>query len=384
MNISSFNKCCGCSSCFAICPKSAIEMKKNSKGFYRPVVNSNKCIDCSLCTKVCDFNNENINETVQQLFYGARNLDLTERKESQSGGVFYLLAEQFINLNGAVYGATLEDARIVKHIRVIDLENLSLLQKSKYAASQIDNTYVKVLEDLKIGKYVLFSGTPCQVAGLSNFLDYKRINKERLLTIDFVCHGTPSNEFWLKYIDYLERKHKKKIIKATFRDKEYGWRSHFESFIFEDNTKLKTQRYRDIFYENLTLEECCFNCKYTSLNRISDITIADLWGEQSNATQLKDKNGASLVIINTQNGKEFFERIIKNIEYVEVKKEEIMQPNLKHPSIKPKNYNKFWKDYENKKFKKVINKYPHRKITMFIKDTSKRIQNKLKRTFKKS
>lgn len=153
MNVSDFTKCSGCTSCASICPKHAIEMKENSKGFLRPFINKELCVDCGLCFKACDFNGDNVDSNRPLAYVGMKNKDLEKRKKSASGGIFYALAEKIIEGNGTVYGAALIDNRIVKHIRVTNIEELNVLRKSKYAASDMRNIFVEIKKDLANKKF---------------------------------------------------------------------------------------------------------------------------------------------------------------------------------------------------------------------------------------
>ena len=184
-----------------------------------------------------------------------------------------------------------------------------------------------------------------------------------------------------EYIDYVEKKNHSKVVEANFRDKSFGWSSHYETFLLENGKKIKAIKYRDLFYSYHSLDEACFVCKYASYNRYSDITLADMWGNQSNLNDFKDKKGVSLVITNNDKGQKYLNRILSTNEYREVKKEETKQPNLLHPSLKPKDYDKFWKYYQKKGFAKTIKKYIDHNYKKKISDFNKRVKNKLKRMF---
>lgn len=382
MNVSQFKKCSGCTACASACPKSAIEMKENEKGFLRPSVNNNLCIDCGLCIKACDFNGDNVSSNRALAYVGMKNKDLDKRKKSASGGVFYAIAEQIILNNGVVYGAALINNRIVQHIRVDNIEELDKLRKSKYAASDMRGIFSKIRKDLA-SKVVLFSGTPCQVAGLLSFLKVYNTCTENLYTIDLICHGTPSNKIWKEYVDYVEKKENQQIKTAIFRDKEYGWKTHYESFQFEGK-KIKTDKFRELFYSNLVLpEDGCFVCKYESLDRRSDITIGDLLGTQKNAESFKDRFGVSLVMPLTQKGENLLKLIDDSFEKINLREEEIMQPNLKAPVSKPSKYEKFWVYYANNDFERVLKKWPETATKKRIREFKERVQNKLKRMMHK-
>lgn len=382
-NVSKFTKCCGCGCCESICPVHAITMVQDERGFFRPQINKTKCINCGVCANYCNFNYAE-NEVAEPLRYYAFKASDNIRKNSQSGGAFFALAELFLINHpneSSIYGAKLVDNRYIKHIRVTTTNELSLLQKSKYAKSDIRGTFYDVYNDLMNGKYVMYSGTPCQIAAIKSFLQYKKISLEKLLLVDIICHGTPPSRFWSEYVDLIEKKNSSKVVDAKFRDKTFGWASHFETFLLENGNIIKSTKYRDLFYSYHSLDDACFTCKYASYNRFSDITLGDMWGNQENLKDFKDKNGVSLIIVNSIKGEEIVDILLTNGEYRVVEKKETKQPNLLHPSSMPKDYYKFWNYYQKNGFEKTIRKYIDHNYKKKINDLYKRVQNKLKRIF---
>ena len=209
------NSCIGCRSCEQVCPQKAIVMKENKEGFLYPYVEEGKCVNSSLCVKHCPTQSEKSNTEIPRAVYAFRDKDDTQIMESASGGVGVLVAQKVIEKGGVAYGAAYDEQFNVKHIRIDDLKDLPKIQSSKYVQSDTNDTYSKVLSDLRAEKTVLFSGTPCQIDGLKSFL---RQEYENLYTVDLICHGVPSPKFFKKYLEYQNQQEKGKVIYFNFPD----------------------------------------------------------------------------------------------------------------------------------------------------------------------
>lgn len=305
------NNCCGCGGCKNICPKDAISMHEDSYGFIYPMINSKKCIECGLCHKVCAY--QNIEETNNpHSVYAAESKNKIQLKKSSSGGIFAALATLVINKGGIVYGAIMERTEgmfIIKHKGITSMEDLSLLQGSKYVQSNIGDCYKEIHSHLASGQIVLFSGTPCQCAGLKGYL---RTDHSNLITIDIICHGVPNQKFFNDYINY-SFSDLTNISGFTFRDKTKGWGLH--GCIDYGNNLHKTiipatNSYYWLFLNAQTYRESCYSCKYASSHRPGDITIGDYWGIQKehpeliSSCKLDTRNGISCIITNTTKGDE--------------------------------------------------------------------------------
>jgi len=272
--------CTGCSACYNVCPVKCIDMQIDKEGFYFPIINLENCIDCRKCENVCpilnhaDFNNNN-NPDV----YASWHKDEKIRYESSSGGVFSALAASVIEENGIVYGAVYDSRMKVKHISINKKADIKKLRGSKYVQSYIGDTFTEIKEYLNAGKVVLFSGTPCQVAGLKNFIGTDHSN---LITCDLLCKGVSSPGLFENYVNYLSRKIGGKISDVNFRDKKYGWGNTSTKIIFKD----RSERYlKGIFNSfmfgfsiGLTIRNSCYHCKFTQINRVGDLTLGDFWG----------------------------------------------------------------------------------------------------------
>lgn len=312
INIKEPKDCCGCNACAQRCPKHCINLQEDHEGFLYPKVDINLCIECGLCEKVCPVINQSIKKEPLQVF-AAINPDEKVRMESSSGGIFTLLAEKVIQENGVVFGARFDENWEVKHDYAETIEGLAAFRGSKYVQSRVEDNYLKAERFLKKGRKVLFSGTPCQIAGLKKFL---RKEYDNLLTVDFICHGVPSPKVWRMYLDeicknYINQGDRKSCIKAiNFRNKSLGWKKF--SFFFKLNPtfirqKNKPIEHLELFYKNsfmkgflndLILRPSCYHCPSKSGKSESDITIADFWGIESLSPNMDDDKGTSLVFIN--------------------------------------------------------------------------------------
>lgn len=312
--------CTGCSACALKCPTHAISMEYNNEGFLYPNVDMEKCISCGLCSKVCHLD-MHVEDTIDATsVYAAINKNVNTLLESSSGGVFSVVAEHILKYQGVCYGVSLDGLK-AEYLRVQDKEDLCKLFGSKYF--QVDNgdIYNLVEKDCKEGKEVLFVGTPCLVAGLKQFLkrDYKN-----LYTIDIVCHGTPSMLYFEKYIEYVEGKIGGKIIDFNFRDKSKYGVGCISSCTIRKKDKLKkivlTNQLLNYYYYYMfadSYRDSCYHCKYTNLNRVSDITLGDFWGIEKLNSKLDVRHGCSAVIVNSLKGEFLLHNVISKQCYLE-------------------------------------------------------------------
>ena len=372
-------ECCGCSACKAICPKNAISMKANSKGFLAPVINDKLCVHCNLCRSVCVFHLEKPCNRSVRAGFSVSHLDNAVLKKSRSGGAFYALASVVIkDFNGSVWGAALDESLNVIHKKVTSLDDLHLLQGSKYVQSDVCDAFEEVCTELQAGKMVLFSGTGCQVAGLNSYLEKKRVNTENLLTCDIICQGVPSPVIYKEYRNFLEKKYKAKLSDFNFRDpSRIGWEGHEESFAFVNSNKRHfSQRFAHLYY-CYYMRESCFECKYTNLHRPGDFSLGDFWGVKKKYPDFYEKNGNSILLINTEKGEDFFEKIKPFVKFVPVNIEEALQPRLKSPAAKPNSYEQFWAEYAANGADYCIEKYGHESLKTKLVYTIKPLLRKI-------
>lgn len=353
------NLCTGCGACYSICPFDAITMQPDIGGFLYPIIDKEKCVECGLCHKVCNKANSTIYSRPLRII-GLKHNNDEIRKRSSSGGAFYLIASEIIQRGGSVYGAAFDKTWKVHHVRCTSLEEVKTLQKSKYVQSDLKESYIMVNNDLRHGKTVLFTGTPCQNSGLISYLQSKHTDANFLFTCDLVCHGTPSPAIWNDYIN--DKSQKGKIESVDFRNKDKSWRDFRMAITI--NGKTMTYRQNEDFFlllftHNYILRESCYNCKYTSLGRISDFTICDFWGIEDCNRKFSDDKGISGVMINSKKGQIFIEPLLCQTSYIDVNEESISraQPNLKRPTKKNPQYEEFWKDYKEKGYKYITRHY---------------------------
>lgn len=305
------NRCCACGACAAICPKGAITLQPDEDGVNYPRVNEEKCIHCDLCDKVCAYQNQMPPLSLKEV-YAAVSRD-TNVEKSASGGLFASFAQAVLAQNGAVYGCALEyeNGRLwPRHICVTDPKERYRLQGSKYVQSDLGNCYRDAEQRLKQGQVVLFSGTPCQVAGLKGFLRQEYSN---LYTIDIVCHGVPSTKLFHEYISFEEKKLGAAVVDFRFRDKSQGWKLYGSMTLDNGRTvyfEPEESSYYQMFLNSYTYRENCYTCPYASDHRPGDITIGDYWCIElvhpellaENGGPLDHEKGVSCMIVNNDHG----------------------------------------------------------------------------------
>ncbi len=307
-------KCCGCGSCVSACPNNCINLRCDDEGFLYPQINHDICIDCKKCILSCPIINHK-GKAVHSLVYACQSKD-DIRKGSSSGGVFFELAKIIIEKGGIVFGAKFDKNWDVIHDYTTNLEGIKEFQKSKYVQSIIVDCLPKVKYFLDKGLTVLFSGTPCQIAGLKQFL---KNNYDNLITVDIVCHGVPSPYVWHKYLDEVRRDsphYGYHLSDIDFRDKEKSWKNYNISLVFKTDNSHKVYSenvynnpYMRLFLDNIILRPSCHQCYFRNQTSGSDITIGDFWGIENIIHRLSDDKGTSLVLINTTKGLEIFKQI---------------------------------------------------------------------------
>lgn len=354
--------CTGCSACYNICPVQCIEMKMNEEGFEFPLIDLEKCIDCNKCKSVCPMiNSARFNIDKDPLVYASWNREKDIRYNSSSGGVFTALANSVLNEDGIVYGAAYDEHMIVRHIAVTNREDIKKLQGSKYVQSDIGNTYSDVKLKLKEGKKILFSGTPCQIAGLKNFIGYQDNN---LITCDLLCHGVPSPQLFNKHIRTLEEHYESRITDYKFRDKRNGWGFNNTVVIFNNKNekvlKDKDDTYIYGFVNCFSLRNSCYKCKYTQLERVGDITLGDFWGiGEIKKFEHSTKDGISLILVNSLKGQDFLETSVPDLVLEKRTIEEVNYntTKLSKPIKKPLIRDDFYKDYSLLNYEELSKKY---------------------------
>lgn len=313
------SECFGCEGCAQVCPKSAIRIIEDDEGFRYPEVENDKCIDCGLCKKVCAHDHMPLKFDDDKYVFGGYNLNSSIRFESTSGGAFSAIVESYFDSNCVIFGAE-SKGLLVYHTFITDIGELGRFRKSKYSQSVIGSSYNNVKKFLESGKKVIFSGTPCQNAGLLSYLDVSKTDRTNLLTIEVVCEGVPSPLYIRKLDAYVENKYGSSISSLDYRftDKSIlnNGRWDFEVMRIElanGNRVFRKDRWFNPFWsiwlQHLMSRPSCYKCSFTTSGRVSDITLGDLWGVHIYCPELYGKNGgSSLVVCNTVKGKEVFSK----------------------------------------------------------------------------
>lgn len=371
--------CTGCTACMNVCAHSAISMKADKYGFYYPEIDQNKCVDCGLCVKTCPVNHP-VHIEYPSDCYAVVCKDREELKKVASGGMASIFSKYVLDRNGVVYGANGIDIRNVHHTRVDRLEALDSIRGSKYVQSYMGDIYKQVKKDLKEGKQVLFTGTPCQVAGLKAFLHNKVY--DNLITADLVCHGVPSQQMLNDNIDtyhfdkneklnvafrikpiQLEQPNDSKGIDFGFNIKPrgitycffWGGASAAERNQWEIKKSINDDAYMLGFWRCLTFRPNCFDCRYACAARCGDFTIADFWG-LGDDTGLDKSNGVSLLLVNSDKAKEVWKEVSKDCISVKRSIVEAIKGNdqLQRPSKKPADQPLFRKLYPEMSFHDAV------------------------------
>ena len=303
--------CCGCGACFSVCPRNAISMEEDACGYVYPRIDDTLCVECGKCRQVCAFQNHTETNTPKEVYAAAaKSSDVIQN--AASGGIFTVLADAVIDKGGVVFGAAFGEDWSVQHTAAESKEQLQKLRGSKYTHSSTGDTFRQVQKLLKEGRYVLYSGTPCQIAGLYGFLGKAY---ENLLTVDLICHGVPSNRMFQDFVKALEQKENGRVVSFSFRDKSMGWGKN-GSAVIESGGKTYRKKlwesasaYPYYFAKSLLSRENCYTCKYACANRPGDISLGDYWGIEKSHPEYLGKNGfddtkgISAVIANTDQGK---------------------------------------------------------------------------------
>lgn len=362
INIYEKNNCCGCQACFNKCPKDAITMIEDEKGLKYPKIDKKKCINCGLCEKVCPILKK-IKIKNEPKAYACLNLNDEIRIQSSSGGVFTAIASNIIDKGGVVFGATWNnDFSRVEHTYTENKDELYKFRGAKYLQSDIDKSYIKVKEFLDKGRYVLFTGTPCQIEALRSFLNR---NYDKLYLQDIICHGVPSPKVWTTYKKFMEKKRSdSKTTSVYFRDKtSEGWNRYHVKIQFNNNETYDAEHRKDIymkaFLSNIALRDSCTNCKFKKENRVSDITLADFWGINNIKPDMNDEKGLSLMIVNSEKGKLLFEEISNMIRSTEVDFQTAIKPNPSMNTVSSRNSksDNFFNDIDKIPFDELVKKY---------------------------
>ena len=306
----SVEQCTLCGSCYNACPVDAISFKTLYLDFLYPAIDNSRCVGCDRCEKSCPIlADKQEPESGYPIAFAARSRDEEARRKSSSGGVFYELASEILSEGGYICGAVFDDHFHVKHIVSNTQKDLYRMMGSKYAQSDMGMCFRQIKTLLDEGKNVLFTGCPCQVAGLRTYMGRKHPN---LLLVELICHGIPSDHMLQTYIGMQERKYGARLKEMEFRNKEKGWHNSSVRMEFENgrvhSEPMTFDTYMQGYFRGVTLKESCFSCQFRGFKSGSDLTIGDLWGAEISIPDMDDNNGLSAVIVNSEKGTLFLNR----------------------------------------------------------------------------
>ncbi len=370
IKITNRQDCCGCLACVQKCPQRCIRAYADEEGFLYPVVDLQKCIDCGVCERTCPIINRKEKGEIGGVFAAVSKNDAV-RLKSSSGGIFSLMAENIIAAGGVVFGAKFDDNWQVVHSCFETAEELNAFRGSKYVQSNMQSAYIMAQQYLKDGRKVLFTGTPCQIAGLKQFLNKEYPN---LYAVDLLCHGVPSPKVWDLYLNSVCA-NRKNITKINMRDKSTGWMQY--SFLMEVSgkkaisEKLDENPFRLGFLNDIYLRPSCYSCKFRGFRSKSDITLGDFWrvDKYCNKSIFADDKGVSLIFVNSQKGGELLKAIsdaafVKKLENYNAKD---LSAHLFKSVPEPRNRRKFFAALQNDNLLPLIKKYAVLPLSVRIK-----------------
>lgn len=361
IDIKEKSKCCGCTACKSACTNKAITMVEDDEGFLYPHINKEKCINCGLCDIVCPVSNPQ-HSRIKPKSFSIRVKDNEVLEHSTSGGFFTPLAKYVIEKNGIVYGVGYDNNLKVIHKEITTKSEIAELVGSKYVQSYLGESFGDIKEQLTEGRLVLFSGTPCQVNGLKNYL---RREYDNLITMDLICHGTPSPKLWDLYKEYQEIKYKSKIKEAYFRNKTYGYHSGTMKLVFENNKEYFGSARVDYmlksFFKEISSRPSCYDCKFKTRNHCSDFTVFDCWDISRVVPGVEDDNkGYTNLFINTQKGSELMNSFKDELIIYDSDIEKVIKydgPMVEKCAIPHKDRAIFYKNLNEYGLKKSISKH---------------------------
>lgn len=384
-------QCCGCNACGDVCTHEAISYKTDEEGFWYPEINHTRCVECGLCKRVCPMSKESeakLSQYNTPICIGAYHKNISIRMDSTSGGVFSVLAETMYNQGGYVSGAIYTDQFDVVNLISNSPDDLARLRRSKYAQSSAIGLYRQIQKLLVLGEQVLVCGIPCQMAAIRSFL---RKDYPNLIIVDLLCKSCNSPKVFHKYLSWLEAQYHSKVVACQERDKEHGWNSLTRRIDFKDGQTFYGKGYKDLFQRgfqyNIYERPSCYNCQFKGIPRYGDITLGDFWGINNVDKSFYDNKGTSLVLLNNEKGKEFFETVKHSLVWKTFNLDDAIAGNrlaIIGGQIEDSLGNKrkdFFQDIDKLAFDQVAKKYfPLRKpsIAIVIKKKIKRLLEHIK------
>lgn len=368
-------KCTGCGACKSVCPRGAIQMSENAvTGHFYPTIDENLCVDCGLCKRSCPTNDKESFVEPQKV-YAAWRKSAQEQKGSSSGGVAAALYETAI-ANGYYVVGTYKDEAFLPIMKMTkNVSDVESFKGSKYIQANTENVYSDIKKVIKEGEKVLLIGTPCQCAAARKIVN----NDSKLITVDLICHGVPSQRLFSDYVEWIQKRKKKRITDMSFRS-PYG-----EEMIFKSGKKVIWKRrhqedyYLGAFNTGLVINEPCYECRYAQRERAADMTIGDFWGIGKEIPFKGPGRKVSVVTVNTDNGKELLQ-LCSSLELVEREYNEAVQGNtqLRHPVNIHKDREVFWENYKEKGIEQAFRSTTYQEVTKrYVRNQVKRVPKEL-------
>ena len=331
--------CCGCGVCAGVCPQGCIAMEEDAEGFLLPRINSEECVRCNLCEKVCPMINvsEDIPDPAfNQKGYVVQHKNAQILEESTAGGAFTAIANNVVEKNGIVFGAVLSQdlyatPSAVYHKGVETKADLRFFRNSKYVQSYVSRSVIQEIKStLEQGRYVCFSGTPCQVEGVKRFLDVLHIDQEKAVLVDVVCHAIPSPKAFRQYVSYMEKSGVPMIKSMRFRDKHYGYKYSTMNIVSNNNhcnyhRGIESDPWLRAYFSNICDRKTCYNCSFKKIHRVSDFTIWDCFQVDRLSREMDNDKGATRVLIHTRKGQSLFEQIKDDVLYEAIDPQVLIQ-----------------------------------------------------------
>lgn len=349
--------CCGCTACEAVCGHQAIAMQADAEGFLYPTVDATRCTDCHLCEQVCLIIQRDARPPVglPSRVLALRHKDKATLRSSSSGGAFAAMTKVFLDKGGVVYGAEYDEGLAVVHRGEDTPDGVRRFRGSKYVQSDLRGVFRDVRAQLRAGRPVLFSGTPCQVEGLKNFL---RRPYDGLTTVDILCHGVPSPKVFADYVRFVNR-HSVRPLRGMFmKDKTFGWgyqdlRLYFQGGSTEFHSPL-SRLWNRVFYDHVANRPACHACRFASFHRPGDASMGDFWGVEKALPHFVSTDGVSLLLVNTDKGEALWQAVKSQFDYAESTTEACRQRALESPVPPSPQRVQFWQAYHERGFDSVV------------------------------
>lgn len=379
IEITDKSKCCGCSACAASCPKGCISMQEDNEGFLYPVVDKAICINCGACDRACPILNAEREKPFEQEAYIVQHKDLQVLRESTAGGAFTAIATYTLNNGGVVFGVAYDNDFRVYHTEATNALELARFRNSKYVQSDVGDTYKQAKDYLDNGRMVCYSGTPCQIEGLRNYL---RKDYDNLILVDVVCRAVPSPGIWKKYISMVNEKNCR-VKSVRFRDKTLGYQySTMELKLADGKTYrdgIEAQPWLRMFFSGMIIRPSCSDCKFRSRYRRSDFTIWDCFNSYSIDKSFDENVGTTRVLLHTNKAKKIFDEIIKDYKYKKIPADTAVSgvaEMVKSPALHSRR-SEFFRDTQEMQMENLLNKYFPKTVKVRLKRRTRLVLNRL-------